>query len=93
MSSSRITGRERDVARRRIGCVPVRSGAQAVSTLRARRAEPARTLDDLMVDAWAGLRADAPIACPWCDETMEPRWSAGAGVVGGRCRRCGSELA
>ena len=93
MSALRLTSRDRDVARRRFGCAPGRSGAQGASTLRAHPPEAARTLDDLMVEAWAGLRADAPIACPWCDATMEPRWSAGAGVVGGRCRRCGSELA
>jgi tRNA(Ile2) C34 agmatinyltransferase TiaS len=43
--------------------------------------------------AWEGLTAAAsPTACPVCDGRLEPRWSAGAGVVGGRCRDCGSEL-
>jgi len=51
------------------------------------------TLDDLLSGAWEGLTAAAsPTACPVCDGRLEPRWSAGAGVVGGRCRDCGSEL-
>jgi hypothetical protein len=51
------------------------------------------TLDDLLSGAWEGLTAAASSAgCPVCDGELEPRWSAGAGVVGGRCRDCGSEL-
>jgi hypothetical protein len=51
------------------------------------------TLDDLVSSAWEGLAAAAhPTACPVCQGALEPRWSAGAGVVGGRCRDCGSEL-
>jgi hypothetical protein len=51
------------------------------------------TLDDLLSGAWEGLTAAASsAACPVCDGELEPRWSAGAGVVGGRCRDCGSEL-
>ena len=51
------------------------------------------TLDDLLSGAWEGLTAAAPsTACPVCNGPLEPRWSAGAGVVGGRCRDCGSEL-
>jgi hypothetical protein len=51
------------------------------------------TLDDLLSGAWEGLSAAAsPTACPVCHGELEPRWSAGAGVVGGRCRDCGSEL-
>ena len=43
--------------------------------------------------AWEGLTAGASsAACPVCEGELEPRWSAGAGVVGGRCRDCGSEL-
>jgi hypothetical protein len=51
------------------------------------------TLDDLLSGAWDGLTA-APVSstCPVCQGELEPRWSAGAGVVGGRCRDCGSEL-
>ena len=55
--------------------------------------EQRRTLDDLLSDAWEGLSAaSATAACPVCDGELAPRWSAGAGVVGGRCRDCGSEL-
>ncbi|HWT23803.1 MAG TPA: hypothetical protein VN213_09885 [Solirubrobacteraceae bacterium] len=51
-----------------------------------------RTLDDLVSETWEGLLAAAPASCPVCDGDMAPRWSAGAGVVGGRCENCGSEL-
>jgi hypothetical protein len=55
--------------------------------------EQRRTLDDLLSDAWEGLSAPSTTAaCPVCDGELVPRWSAGAGVVGGRCRDCGSEL-
>jgi hypothetical protein len=51
------------------------------------------TLDDLVSSAWEGLAAAASsTACPVCQGELQPRWSAGAGVVGGRCRDCGSEL-
>jgi hypothetical protein len=53
----------------------------------------APTLDDVVSTAWEGLSAAAPTsACPVCGGDLQPRWSAGAGVVGGRCRDCGSEL-
>jgi hypothetical protein len=53
----------------------------------------AATLDDLVSGAWEGLTAAAAAtACPVCAGELAPRWSAGAGVVGGRCRDCGSEL-
>jgi hypothetical protein len=55
--------------------------------------EPSRTLDDVLSGAWEGLSAAASFtACPVCQGELAPRWSAGAGVVGGRCRDCGSEL-
>ena len=51
------------------------------------------TLDDLLSGAWEGLAAaPSPPACPVCGGELQPRWSAGAGIVGGRCRDCGSEL-
>jgi hypothetical protein len=51
------------------------------------------TLDDLLSGAWEGLTAAASsTACPVCHGELEPRWSAGAGVVGGRFRDLGSEL-
>lgn len=84
--------RERDGGSRRMRCTTERMREFAVqSPSRAR--ESSRTLEDVMVETWAGLRADAPTACPMCDSLMEPRWSAGAGVVGGRCRQCGTEMA
>jgi hypothetical protein len=51
------------------------------------------TLDDVLSGAWEGLSAAASsTACPVCHGELVPRWSAGAGVVGGRCRDCGTEL-
>jgi hypothetical protein len=51
------------------------------------------TLDDLLSGAWEGLAgAWSPAACPVCGGELQPRWSAGSGIVGGRCRDCGSEL-
>ena len=51
------------------------------------------TLDDVLSGAWEGLSAAASFtACPVCHGELVPRWSAGAGVVGGRCADCGSEL-
>jgi hypothetical protein len=51
------------------------------------------TLDDVLSGAWEGLHAAASSStCPVCEGELAPRWSAGAGVVGGRCRDCGSEL-
>ena len=53
----------------------------------------AATLDDLLSGAWEGLAAAASsAACPVCGGELQPRWSAGAGIVGGRCRDCGTEL-
>ena len=55
--------------------------------------EQRRTLDDLLSASWEGLSTEsATAACPVCDGELVRRWSAGAGVVGGRCRDCGSEL-
>ena len=52
------------------------------------------TLDEVLSGAWDGLSSAAAssTACPVCAGALAPRWSAGAGVVGGRCRDCGSEL-
>ncbi len=93
MTPRALMSRERDAGRRRVACAPGRSAVAGAAVLRAREPESAATLEDLVLESWSGLRADASIACPWCDGAMEPRWSAGAGVVGGRCRRCGTELA
>jgi hypothetical protein len=56
----------------------------------ARDAGP--TLDDVVSRAWEVLRVELPAACPVCGGDLIPRASAGAGVVGGRCRSCGSTL-
>lgn len=50
-----------------------------------------RNLAELIDTAWAGLLAEAPVACPICDGRMDPRPTA-IGVAGGKCRSCGSEL-
>ena len=92
MSRPTLVSRDRDVVRRRVACGPGRGPVPGASALRAHQPETARTLEDVVVEAWVGLRADAPIACPWCEAAMEPRWSAGAGVVGGRCDGCGTEI-
>ena len=83
--------RERDGGSRRAQCTSQRARELPRATP-ILASESARTLEDLVIETWAGLRADAPAACPICDSVMEPRWSAGAGVVGGRCRQCGTEM-
>jgi hypothetical protein len=55
-------------------------------------AATAPTLDDLFTGAWTALSAGATATCPVCTSTMRPRWSAGAGAIGGRCDGCGSSL-
>ena len=71
-----------------------RAGAETAdldaTTARAHRQGP--TLEDLVAGAWEGLLAGAPAACPVCETTLSPRYSAGAGIVGGRCGGCGSTL-
>jgi hypothetical protein len=52
-----------------------------------------RTLDEAISELWSGLLAGEPGACPVCDGELEPRHSAGAGVVGGRCGSCATTLA
>ena len=51
------------------------------------------TLDDVLSGAWEGLAAALPVSCPVCAGELAPRWAAGSGVVGGRCRDCGASLA
>ena len=75
-------------ARTRVGAHRHGPAQSALPVARERE----RTLDDLLTGAWHGLAAGTTAACPVCDGPLEPRWSAGAGVVGGRCRDCGSEL-
>ena len=56
------------------------------------RAAAAPTLEALLIEAWNDVAAGAPAECPVCAGRMQPRWSAGAGVVGGRCEDCGTTL-
>ena len=58
-------------------------------------AQPAtapRKLEEALSLAWTAVSTGHPAACPVCDGRLEPRWTAGAGAVGGRCRDCGSTL-
>jgi hypothetical protein len=71
--------------------------ATSAPAARTTPAEPsavhARTLDAAVSSLWASLTAGEAATCPVCDTAMEPRRSPAAGVVGGRCRSCGSTLA
>ena len=56
-------------------------------------AEPhGATLDDLLTGTWGQLTSGVATACPVCAGELAPRWSAGSGIVGGRCTDCGTEL-
>ena len=57
---------------------------------RASAAEP--TLADMVGEAWAAIGTGVATECPVCAGSLQPRWSAGAGVVGGRCGDCGATL-
>lgn len=50
------------------------------------------TLADRVADSWETLVSADECSCLLCGEAMVPRWSAGAGVVGGRCGGCGTTL-
>jgi hypothetical protein len=54
--------------------------------------EAGPTLDDLVSRTWEVLRVDVSTSCLMCGGELEPRHSAGAGVVGGRCRSCGTTI-
>jgi hypothetical protein len=56
------------------------------------RASAAPTLADAMSEAWSAIGAGVTTECPVCAGSLQPRWSAGAGVVGGRCGDCGATL-
>ena len=52
------------------------------------------TLDELVSGLWAELLSRDTATCPACGAAaMQPRHSAGAGVVGGRCGACDATLA
>jgi hypothetical protein len=52
-----------------------------------------QTLDEAISGLWGELRSGQPGECPVCGSAMEPRHSAGSGVVGGRCGGCSATLA
>ena len=52
-----------------------------------------RTLDDAISALWGDLLTGETADCPVCGSAMQPRHSAGAGVVGGRCGTCATTLA
>jgi hypothetical protein len=51
------------------------------------------SLEDAITALWDDLTAGEVTDCPVCGEAMEPRHSAGAGVVGGRCTSCATSIA
>jgi hypothetical protein len=55
-------------------------------------AAPEPTLEALIAGRFSDLVVGATTECPLCEGPMVPRWSAGAGVVGGRCSDCGTTL-
>ena len=61
------------------------------ATTAAPTAAPA-TLEALVLGAWEGVTAGEAVACPVCAGALRPRWSAGAGAVGGRCEDCTTTL-
>jgi hypothetical protein len=50
------------------------------------------SLEDAITALWDDLTAGEVSDCPVCGEAMEPRHSAGAGVVGGRCTSCATTI-
>ncbi len=50
------------------------------------------TLGDVVADAWEALAVGASASCPCCGEALRPRWSAGSGLVGGRCDGCDARI-
>jgi hypothetical protein len=51
------------------------------------------TLDELLAGVWEGLSAHRTVPCPVCGGSLAPRYGAGPGPVGGRCRDCASTIA
>jgi hypothetical protein len=68
-------------------------GGTATATVAA-PAMTGPTLDDAVTALWADLQSGSTASCPACGTAaMQPRHSAGAGVVGGRCGACDATLA
>ena len=59
---------------------------------RVRPDSAARTLAEAVDGAWSALDSGFASDCLLCGGAVHPRWSAGAGVVGGRCSSCGTDL-
>ena len=74
-------GDDRDVTLPGLGREPEAPVADAVASL-----------ESAVDGAWSALAAGFAADCLLCGGTVHPRWSAGAGVVGGRCSDCGTEL-
>jgi hypothetical protein len=71
---------------------PERGGTAVVTEMPVAISGP--TLDDLVSGLWGELLAGDTATCPACGAAaMQPRHSAGAGVVGGRCGACDATLA
>ncbi len=49
-------------------------------------------LDDVIVHVWEDLTEGRGVACPVCGGDMQPRYGAGVGAVGGRCKNCDTKL-
>jgi hypothetical protein len=68
-------------------------GGTAIAT-EAPAAISGPTLDEAISGLWGDLLAGETATCPACGApAMQPRHSAGAGVVGGRCGACDATLA
>jgi len=50
------------------------------------------SLEEAFASRWSALVSGFTADCLLCGGTVHPRWSAGAGVVGGRCGSCGTEV-
>ncbi len=48
------------------------------------------TLEELLLGVWEDLSGHQTVTCPVCGGEMAPRYGAGAGALGGGCRRCAS---
>lgn len=73
---------------------PARGNEQREPAAPARAPVAGRTLDEAITALWGDLVTGATVACPACGSTaLQPRHSAGAGVVGGRCGACDATLA
>ena len=70
---------------------PAPSGPAAVAAP-APVVAPVRTLDEVLTGSWSALIAGHTTECPLCAGPLRPRWSAGAGAVGGRCADCGTSV-